>query len=164
MKIRKRNSRRKVVSIQEATAIAARLKRSGKRVVTTNGVFDLLHVGHIRALEFARSLGDALIMGINSDASVRHNKGPSRPLVPAKERAEMLAALSCVNYVFIFSSKTPIPWIKQIRPNVHVKSSDYTLEQVVEREAVEGVGGKVVLFPHTGKHSTSKIIKKIKSL
>ncbi len=153
----------KVLSLREAVTTAKRLRKSGKKLVTTNGCFDLLHVGHARSLAFARSQGDVLFVGLNSDASVRANKGIGRPVVPARERAEMLAALSFVDYVFIFTTKTPIPWLLEIKPHIHVKSSDYTIEQVIEREAVERGGGKVVLAPHTGKHSTSGIIKKIRS-
>lgn len=147
--------------MKEALAAAKRAHKAGKRVVTTNGCFDLLHVGHVRALAFARSLGDVLIVGVNSDASVRRSKGPGRPVVPAKERAELLGALESVTVVFIFSTKTPTPWLEQVRPHVHVKSSDYSPEQVVETSVIEKHGGKVVLFPHTGTHSSTALIKKI---
>jgi rfaE bifunctional protein nucleotidyltransferase chain/domain len=141
--------------------VAARARRSSKRVVTTNGCFDILHVGHIRSLAYAKSLGDLLIVGVNSDVSARANKGVGRPIVPARERAEMLSALESVDYVFVFSTTTPIPWIEKIRPAVHVKGSDRSLNQVIEREAVEKHGGRVVLFPHTKKHSASAIVSKI---
>lgn len=155
---------KKLVSIAEAVRIAARLRKAGRKVVTTNGVFDILHVGHARSLAFARAQGDALFVGINSDASVRRNKGKARPIVPARERAEMLAALEAVNYVFIFNEATPLSPILKIHPDVHVKSSEYTLDQIVGRKEVEAYGGKVLRAPHTGKHSTTQIIKKIQKL
>lgn len=153
---------KKIVSIDEAAKIAAKLRKAGKKIVTTNGVFDLLHVGHTRALAFARARGDALFVGINSDASVRRNKGKGRPIVPARERAEMLAALEAVDYVFIFSDKEPSAWIRKIRPHAHVKSSDYTIDKIIEKDAVEKGGGRVILFKHTGKHSSTKLVQKIK--
>ena len=152
----------KVMSLKHAIALAARARRSRKKVVTTNGCFDIVHVGHVRALAHARSLGDMLIVGINSDASVRRIKGPGRPVLPARERAEVLAALESVDAVFIFSTKTPTPWLEKVRPAVHVKSSDYSPERIVEKAIVEKYGGRVVIFPHTGKHSSTKIIEKIK--
>ena len=155
------DSKRKILPLQEVEKVAARARRSSKRVVTTNGCFDILHVGHIRSLAYAKSFGDLLIVGVNSDASARANKGVGRPIVPARERAEMLSALASVDYVFVFSSKTPIPWIEKIRPSVHVKGSDRSLNQVIEREAVEKHGGKVVLFPHTKKHSASSLAEKL---
>lgn len=155
--------RQKILSLKDAVATAKRLRKSGKKLVTTNGCFDLLHVGHVRSLAFARAQGDVLFVGINSDASVRANKGPERPVIPARERAEMLAALSFVDYVFIFNSKTPISWLLEVKPHAHVKSSDYTMEQVIEREVVERGSGRIVLAPHTGKHSTTKLIQKIRN-
>lgn len=151
----------KIVSKEEAISIAKRLHTEGKRIVTTNGCFDILHVGHIRNLGYAKSLGDVLIVGINSDASVRENKGPTRPVVSETERAEMLAAVLFVDHVFIFDDATPIPWLEELRPHVHVKGSDRTIDNILERDVVVQHGGEIVLFPHTGKHSTTGIIERI---
>ncbi|RKY02827.1 D-glycero-beta-D-manno-heptose 1-phosphate adenylyltransferase, partial [Candidatus Poribacteria bacterium] len=117
--------------------IVERERRAGKRIVTTNGCFDLLHVGHVRYLYEAKRLGDVLIVAINSDESVRRIKGPLRPIIPQEERAEMVAALEPVDYVTIFDEDTPIPLIKAIRPDFHVKGGDYKLDEMIEREAVE---------------------------
>lgn len=152
---------RKVVSIEDAVRIATRLKKKGLRIVTTNGAFDLLHAGHLKSLACAKELGDVLIVGVNSDASVRRSKGPSRPIVKARERARMIAALDAVDYVFTFSSDTPIPWIKKIRPHIHAKGSDRTIDQITEKEVVESHGGHVALLPHTGRHSTTMLIERI---
>ena len=161
---------KKLVTLKEVSAIAARARKSGKRVVTTNGCFDILHIGHARNLAYARSLGDMLIVGINSDASVRRLKGRGRPLVPARERAEMLAALEAVDYVFVFAGATPVPWILRIRPDIHVKGGDRALApqhagrargRLLESDAVEEAGGRVALFPHTG-HSTSALVRKLR--
>lgn len=155
--------RNKIVSLQEAARIAARMRTRGKTIVTTNGTFDLLHAGHVDSVARAKNLGDVLFVGINSDTSVRRYKGPTRPIVPARERAFMLAALSCVDYVFIFSTDTPVPWIRKIRPHVHAKGSDRTMREVVEKEAVELVGGHVVLLPHTKRHSTTRLIARARA-
>ncbi len=159
-----RRLRMKVITVKEAAALAVKLRKSGKRIVTTNGTFDLLHTGHVDSMARAKSLGDVLMVGVNSDASVRRYKGPSRPIVDAKERSLMLAALECVDYVFIFSSDTPIPWIRAIRPDVHAKGSDRSMDQVVEKDAVEKIGGKIVLLPHTGRRSTTMLIERIQSI
>ena len=154
---------RKIVTIAQVANIVARARKAGKRIVTTNGCFDLLHVGHARCLAFAKKQGDILIVGINFDTSVRRQKGRGRPLVPARERAEMLAALEAVDYVFVFASATPMPWILRIRPDIHVKGADRALAQggLLESHAVEEAGGRVALFPHTG-HSTSALVRKLK--
>lgn len=154
----------KVISVAEAATISERYKREGKTVVSSNGCFDILHVGHVRNLTQARSLGDVLIVGVNSDASVRANKGSKRPVIPAQERVEVIAALSCVDYVCMFEAKTSRPFLKKIRPNIHVKGSDRKIEEVPERKMIEEMGGKIVLVPHTGRHSTTGIIEKIMRL
>lgn len=154
----------KIITLEEAVIIASNEKAEGKNVVSTNGCFDILHVGHVRNLQFARSLGDLLIVGINSDTSVQANKGLLRPIVPAGERAEVIAALTCVDYVFIFDALTPIEWLEKIQPAFHVKGSDRTLEQVVEKDVVEKYGGEVVLFPHTKMHSSTDILKTVHAL
>lgn len=150
----------KILTIEEAVISAAHARNEGQKVVTTNGCFDILHVGHVRNLQFARSLGDVLFVGINSDQSVQANKGPERPIVPAEERAEVIASLSCVDKVFIFDSLTPIEWLEQIQPAFHVKGSDRTMDQVVEKDVVEKHGGQIVLFPHTQRHSSTTIIER----
>lgn len=135
-------------------------RREGKIIVTTNGCFDLLHVGHIRYLQAAREMGDLLIVAVNSDDSVRRLKGPRRPIVPQDERAEMLAALECVDYVTIFSEDTPIQLLEQIRPHVHVKGGNYRIEEIGERHVVEAGGGRVVVGINvTGKSTTSLITR-----
>ncbi|HEY5220736.1 MAG TPA: adenylyltransferase/cytidyltransferase family protein [Candidatus Paceibacterota bacterium] len=154
----------KIKSISEIAAIAKRAKRTGKTVVTTNGAFDLLHIGHVRNLQMAKSAGDILIVGVNSDRSVRTRKDKTRPIVPEVERAEVIAALEAVDYVFIFSTPDPIPWLEKIRPNVHAKGADRTIDQIVELSAVKKHGGKILRVPYIKGHSTSNIIKKIKSL
>jgi rfaE bifunctional protein nucleotidyltransferase chain/domain len=134
----------------------------GKVVVTTNGCFDLLHVGHIRYLEEARRLGDLLIVGVNSDASVRRIKGPDRPVVRDVERAEILAALACVDYVTVFDEPTPCELLAALRPDVHVKGGDYAPEDVIERDVVEKHGGRVVVGIRVPAQSTTDIIEAIR--
>jgi len=149
-------------------AVAAAARKRGKKIVTTNGCFDILHVGHVRNLAAAKKLGDVLIVGINSDASVRRNKGPSRPLVPARERAEILAALSVVDYVFIFGEETPFSWIKKLRPHFHVKGGGEDVKNhpdfAEQKHVVEQSGGRLVLVPHVKGKSTSILVHKIRAI
>lgn len=135
-------------------------RRRGKRVVFTNGCFDLLHVGHIRLLEKAKRLGDILIVGLNSDASVRRLKGPHRPLNPEGARAEILSALDSVDFVVVFSEETPEKIIRKISPHVLVKGGDWKKEEIVGREFVESYGGKICLFPVVRGYSTTTLLKK----
>jgi len=151
-----------VLSINAAAALADDLRRDGKRVVFTNGVFDLLHPGHVRYLQAARAEGDALIVGVNSDQSVRTNKGPSRPITPEAERAEILAALACVDAVAIFDDLTPADIIRKIQPDVLVKGADWAADAIVGRDTVEARGGKVVRIPVEQGWSTSSIVEKIR--
>jgi len=151
------------VTIDEAAALAERLRRDGKRVVFTNGVFDLLHPGHVRYLQHARTLGDALIVGVNSDRSVRANKGASRPITPEAERAELLAALACVDAVAIFDEDTPAEIIKRIQPDILVKGADWAADAIVGRDTVEARGGRVVRVDIEPGWSTSAIIDKVKN-
>ena len=137
-------------------------KRNGRRVVFTNGCFDLLHPGHIRSLEQARALGDILIVGLNSDASVRQLKGQGRPAIPERERAEILAALESVDAVVIFDDLTPREVIARLLPDVLVKGGDWPSDQIVGREEVEAAGGRVVLAPVVLGYSTTDILKKIR--
>lgn len=148
-----------------ATIVEA-ARRSGRKIVATNGCFDIVHVGHIRNLADAKALGDMLIVGVNSDSSVRKNKGPSRPIVPERERAEVLAALESVDYVFIFSGKTPFSWMKKIRPHIHVKGGGTDVQAnpdfAIQMRVVDSYGGKLVLIDHIDGKSTSALIRKIK--
>jgi D-beta-D-heptose 7-phosphate kinase/D-beta-D-heptose 1-phosphate adenosyltransferase len=133
-------------------------------VVFTNGCFDLLHPGHIETLEKARSLGDALVVGVNSDRSVQEMKGSGRPIVPQQDRAEVLAALACVDAVVIFDEPTPREIISALLPDVLVKGGDWASDQIVGREEVEGAGGRVILVPVVEGYSTSAMVEKIRSL
>ena len=152
----------RVLSLSEASAFAADLHAQGKRVVFTNGVFDLLHPGHVRYLQAARGEGDALVIGVNSDRSVRANKGPSRPIIPEHERAELLAALACVDAVVIFDEDTPADIIRHVQPDVLVKGADWAADQIVGRDTVEARGGKVVRIPVEQGWSTSGIVERIR--
>ena len=141
----------------------ARLRHAGARLVFTNGVFDLLHVGHVRYLAQARELGDALLVAINSDRSVHELKGPERPVFNEAERAEILAALKHVDYVTIFDDISPRSLIAQLLPDVLVKGGDYGLDQIHGREEVEAAGGKVVSLPFVDGASTTSLIERIRN-
>jgi D-beta-D-heptose 7-phosphate kinase/D-beta-D-heptose 1-phosphate adenosyltransferase len=147
--------RRKVMSWKDATAWRARRTGEGKRVVFTNGVFDLLHPGHIDVLVAARAAGDALVVGVNSDDSVRTLKGPTRPVRTASERCIVLGALEVVDAVVVFEEDTPLDLIKALRPDVLVKGGDYTVDTVVGAREVRESGGEVLIVPLTPGHSTS---------
>ena len=147
---------------REARAFVDRLRAGGKRIVFTNGVFDLLHVGHLRYLQRARSFGDALIVGVNSDRSVRAIKGQDRPLTPDHERAEVLAALACVDACVVFHEDTPHELISIVQPDVLVKGADWAENAIVGRDVVETRGGRVVRVPLEEGHSTSAIIAKVR--
>jgi D-beta-D-heptose 7-phosphate kinase/D-beta-D-heptose 1-phosphate adenosyltransferase len=151
----------RVLSWDEAAAERARLAGEGKRVVFTNGVFDLLHRGHVELLEQARALGDALFLGLNSDASTRRLKGERRPLVPQADRAAVLAALAAVDAVVIFDEDTPAALVERLRPDVLVKGADYAADEIAGRETVEACGGRVVRLPLVAGRSTSSFIEEI---
>jgi rfaE bifunctional protein nucleotidyltransferase chain/domain len=151
-----------ILTLEQAILRFGREKRNGRHVVFTNGCFDLLHPGHIGSLEQARALGDALIVGLNSDASVRHLKGAGRPVLPERERAEILAALECVNAVVIFDEPTPREVIAGLLPDVLVKGGDWPGDQIVGREEVEAAGGRVVSIPVVPGYSTTAILRKIR--
>lgn len=136
-------------------------RAAGERVVFTNGVFDLLHRGHVEYLEKARALGDRLVVGVNSDASVRRIKGPERPLVPGAERAEILAALACVDLAILFEEDTPERLIREVQPDVLVKGGDWTPDRIVGREFVESRGGRVLNVPLREGLSTTALIERI---
>ena len=135
-------------------------RAAGRRIVFTNGVFDILHPGHLRYLHAARAHGDLLIVGLNSDASVRRNKGPARPINPEEERAEVLAALACVDAVSIFDDDTPADIIRRVQPDILVKGADWPADQIVGRDTVEARGGRVILEPVEQGYSTTAIIEK----
>jgi D-beta-D-heptose 7-phosphate kinase/D-beta-D-heptose 1-phosphate adenosyltransferase len=151
-----------VLTLDELILQFGREKRNGKRVVFTNGCFDVLHPGHIRSLEAARGLGDCLIVGLNGDESVRALKGPGRPVIPADERAEILASLECVDAVVVFEDLTPQKVIASLLPDVLAKGADWPGNQIVGREEVEGAGGKVVLVEVFQGYSTTEILKRIR--
>ncbi len=148
----------------EALRLVNDLRASGKTIVFTNGVFDLLHIGHLRYLEAARGLGDALLVGVNSDRSVRLLKGSGRPITAEAERAEVLSALTCVDGVVIFDEETPKDLIHAIQPDVLVKGSDWAEDAIVGRDMVEALGGRVVRVAIQPGHSTTRIVEKIKNL
>jgi len=152
----------RVLTLDETIVRFGREKRNGKRVVFTNGCFDLLHPGHIQSLETARALGDVLIVGLNSDESVRELKGPGRPVIPALERAEILASLECVDAVLIFEELTPQRVVAALLPDILVKGGDWPGNQIVGREEVEAAGGKVVLVDVVPGYSTTEILKRIR--
>ena len=154
----------RVLSQEELLQLAGREGCGPRRVVFTNGCFDLLHPGHIHTLETARSLGDLLVVGVNSDRSVRSLKGPGRPLVPEAERAEILAALAAVDFVVIFDEDTPREIVARLGPDVLVKGSDWGANEIVGRAEVEEAGGRVVSIPLEPGYSTSDILKSIRSL
>jgi len=151
----------KIVSAKEMNNKLASA-RNGKTVVFTNGCFDMLHPGHITCLERACELGDLLIVGINSDDSVRRLKGPDRPVFNEYARARMVAALACVDGVIIYSEDSPVNLIKQIKPDIHVKGSDYLEKPMPEREVVKAYGGEVVLIELDGEWSTSGLLKRMR--
>ena len=151
----------------DADALArfvAEARAAGKRIVFTNGVFDILHPGHLRYLQAARRHGDLLIVGLNSDASVRRNKGPERPINPEAERAEVLEALACVDAVSVFDDETPADIIRRVQPDVLVKGADWPADQIVGRDTVEARGGRVILEPVEQGYSTTSIIERIQQL
>ena len=147
-------------SVAAAKALAARVQTARGLVVFTNGVFDLLHPGHVRYLQAARRLGDALILGVNSDRSVRANKGPERPINPEHERAEVLGALACVDLAVIFDEDTPYALISQLQPDVLVKGADWGEHNIVGRDVVEARGGRVVRMELSKGFSTTSLIER----
>src|SRR6185312_10718702 len=154
---------RKIFDRKSLATRVQRWRSEGKKIVFTNGCFDLLHAGHLSLLHEAAQYGDVLVLGVNSDVSVGHLKGPSRPLIPESERAAMLAALSCIDAVTIFGEDTPLELLRSIRPDVLVKGQDYSVDQVVGRDLVESAGGRVVLVPLVPERSTTDLIDRIAS-
>jgi rfaE bifunctional protein nucleotidyltransferase chain/domain len=150
-----------LVSVDEALRLAAAWRAEGKRIVFANGCFDLLHVGHVRYLEAARALGDVLVVGLNADAAVSRLKGPGRPLVPAAERAELIAALGAVDAVVVFDEDRADALVARLRPDVHAKGTDYREEDVPERQAVRAAGGRVAIAGDPKAHATRDLIQTI---
>ena len=150
-----------IVPREELEDLSRLLRAKGKHIITTNGCFDLLHVGHVRILKRARELGDVLIVGINSDKSVQKLKGKARPITGQDDRAEILASLSSVDYVTIFSEDTPIEFLKAVRPDIHVKGSDYLACDLAETPVVESFGGAVQILELVPNRSTSSIVARI---
>jgi rfaE bifunctional protein nucleotidyltransferase chain/domain len=155
----------KIISLENAGDRAKQLRETGKKLVATNGCFDLLHVGHIRYLQAARAKGDVLIVGLNADASVRDLKGAGRPLNSENDRAEVLAALECVDLVTIFPELRATRFIEAVRPNVYVKGGDYTSETLdaEERAALEKIGAKIDIVPFEKDYSTSRLLEQLRS-
>jgi D-glycero-beta-D-manno-heptose 1-phosphate adenylyltransferase len=154
--------RDKILSPENLSRWREALRRQGKKLVATNGCFDILHAGHVTYLEAARQQGDALLVGVNSDAAVRELKGPTRPVNPEQDRALVLAALQCVDGVFVFHERDAVEFLKRVRPDVYVKGGDYTLDTINqdERRLIESSGGKVVLLAHVPGRSTTTILQR----
>ena len=157
-----RSSAAKIVTRAEAVRRAAAERRAGRRVVFANGGFDLLHAGHVRYLEAARAEGDWLVVAVNSDASVARAKGDGRPIVPADERAEIVAALECVDAVVVFEEDSPAGLLAELEPDVHAKGTDYTPDSVPERDVVAGYGGRTVVVGDPKRHATTELIERIR--
>ena len=153
-----------VLDWQQLASLLAEIRQRGKRVVTTNGVFDLLHVGHVRYLQQAQKLGDVLVVGVNSDACTRRLKGDSRPLVPQAERMEVLAALACVDYVTLFDESTPEALLAVLQPHIHVKGGDYDIERMPETPVVRRHGGQVIAISFVAGHSTSRLVERMQQI
>ena len=154
----------RVLSRDAAVRLVQDLRAAGRTIVFTNGVFDLLHPGHLRYLQSARALGDALIVGLNGDASVRRNKGEGRPIIPEMERAELLTALTAVDAVTFFDEDTPAEIIKRLQPDVLVKGADWAADAIVGRDTVEARGGRVVRVTVEQGYSTTGLVQKVRSL
>lgn len=162
-----------IIPFEELDRLGERLRAEGKRVVFTNGHFDLLHVGHLRYLQAARALGDTLVVGVNDDAVTRLRKGPGRPIVPEEERAELVAGLACVDYVVIFHEETAEAAVARLRPDIYVKGGDYAIDEAEERAGkqplpeaavVRGYGGEVRTVPLVPGRSTTDIVRRIREM
>ena len=148
----------KIITLAELPRLRQEATRAARTIALANGVFDLLHVGHLRYLQGARALADALVVAVNSDASTRAYKGPGRPVVPEQERAELVAGLACVDHVVIFTTPNVMPVIQSLKPDVHVKGTDYTPETVPERAEVLAYGGRVAIAGDPKDHSTTDLL------
>jgi D-glycero-beta-D-manno-heptose 1-phosphate adenylyltransferase len=154
----------KIIPRAEVVALGERLRKAGRQIVFANGCFDLFHVGHVRYLEGARQQGDVLVVGLNSDHSVQLLKGEGRPLLPEDARAELLAAMECADYVVIFDDLTAEKILRDLKPDVHCKGTDYTEATVPEREVIKGWGGRVVIVGDPKDHSTRDVLARIAQL
>ncbi|MEP6801000.1 MAG: adenylyltransferase/cytidyltransferase family protein [Acidobacteriota bacterium] len=152
-----------ILSREEIVREVAAHREAGRRIVFANGAFDLLHVGHVRYLRAAREEGDVLVVAVNSDASVRGAKGPGRPMVPEQERAEIVAALGCVDAVVLFEEESPAGLIAELRPEIHAKGTDYTPESVPERQIVADYGGRTVVVGDPKDHATTDLLERIRA-
>lgn len=159
-----KNIKSKIKDLPSLKAILEREKSKGRTVVFTNGCFDIIHIGHVRYLYQAKSFGDLLVIGLNSDSSVKSYKGAGRPINPENERAEVLASLEMIDYVVIFSERTPERLIKELRPDVQVKGGDYTKDQVPEARALESYGGRLEIVPFVDGASTTGAIERIRNI
>lgn len=154
-------SNKKITTLKKLIPVIQKLKSQNKKIVTTNGVFDILHLGHVKYLEEAKKLGDVLVVGVNTDFSVKQNKGDKRPINDEKSRMAVLAGLESVDYVFLFNEKDPRSWILRIKPDIHAKAGDYKMSRIIEKGAVEKNNGKVILIPMIKGYSTTRMISKI---
>lgn len=157
----KKKTTSKILSVHKLRSRILSEKKKGKKIALANGIFDILHVGHVRYLQEAKDRGDILVVGINSDHSARRNKGPGRPLMKEKDRAQIIASLSCVDYVTIFNEERATQLILSLKPHYHCKGTDYTERNVPEREAVLSYGGKICITGDPKGHSASEVILKI---
>ena len=155
------NTKQKIVTLGQLKNVVADLKKRGKKIVTKNGAFDLLHVGHVRMLEASKALGDILIVGVNSDSSIKQYKSDTRPIISENDRAEMVAALTCVDLVTIYNEPDPRNFLEAVKPDIHTGPGDYTAETMLETATVEKNGGIVVIIPRTSHESTTSIIERI---
>jgi rfaE bifunctional protein nucleotidyltransferase chain/domain len=160
--VKKPTARSKILSVDQLDLRVTRARRSGESIVFTNGCFDLIHVGHVRSLEEASTLGDRLIVGVNLDASVRRAKGSLRPILPARERMELIASLGCVDWVVGFAADTPLRLIERTRPDVLAKGGDWGLDEIVGRESVEARGGRVARLRVVPGHRSTDLIARIR--
>ncbi len=149
------------IALEDLPRVRAEASAAGRTVALANGIFDLFHVGHLRYLQGARAEGDLLVVAVNSDRSTRAYKGPGRPVVPEDERAEILCGLACVDYVVIFDTPNPVPVIRALRPDVHVKGTDYTPETIPEAAEVKAYGGRVAVAGDPKNHSTTELLGKL---
>ena len=154
-------SNKKIITLKNLIPIVNKLKAKNKKIVTTNGVFDILHAGHVKYLENAKNLGDVLIVGVNSDNSVKQIKGTNRPINDQESRMSVLAGLESVDYVFLFNEINPREWLSKIKTNVHVKAGDYKLNQIIEKQVVEENDGKIVIVKMLKGYSTTGLMDKI---
>src|SRR3989344_4681135 len=155
------NTKQKVLPLSELGEIVANLKKQGKKIVTKNGAVDLLHVGHIRTLEASKALGDILIVGVNSDSSIKQYKSDLRPIISENDRAEMVASLACVDFVTIYNEPDPRNFLEIVKPDIHTGPGDFKVESMLEASTVEKNGGTVVIISRTPHESTTSIIERI---